>query len=60
MKKMNLIKRTSIRIISNDDATTLLVAARPTPAAPSFVLYPRKEETVPMMNPKTAVLSVGA
>src|SRR5258706_12132410 len=38
MKKMNLIKRTSIRMISNDETTTLLVAARPTPAAPSLVV----------------------
>ena len=37
-QKMNLIKITSMRMISSDEATTLLVAARPTPAAPSFVV----------------------
>src|SRR5258707_746259 len=44
MKKMNLIKRTSTRMMSNEEITTLRIAARPTPAAPSFVVYPRKEE----------------
>jgi hypothetical protein len=56
---MHLIKITSARMMSNDDTTTLFVAAFPTPCAPSFVVYPKKEETVPIMNPKTAVLRVG-
>ena len=38
MKKMNLIKNTSTRIISSEETTTLVVAARPTPCAPSFVV----------------------
>jgi hypothetical protein len=46
-------------MISNEETTTLLVAAFPTPAAPSFVVYPKKAETVPIMNPKTAVFTVG-
>src|SRR5713226_413444 len=33
-KKMHLTRTTSARMTSSDDTTTLLVAARPTPAAP--------------------------
>jgi hypothetical protein len=46
-------------MISREDTTTLFVAAFPTPLAPSLVVYPKNAETVPMMNPKTAVLTVG-
>ena len=60
MKNMNLIRRTSSRMISSEEITTLRVAARPTPWAPSFVVYPRKQETVPMTKPNTAVFRVGA
>ena len=37
-KKMHLISNTSARMISRDDRTTLLVAASPTPFAPSSVV----------------------
>ena len=47
-------------MISREEITTTSVAARPTPFAPSFVLYPRNEEIVPIVNPKTAVFRVGA
>src|SRR5690242_19122292 len=59
-KKMHLTRTTSATITRRDETTTLLVAARPTPAAPWLVVYPKYDETVPMMNPKTVVLSVGA
>src|ERR1700730_16037235 len=59
MKKMILTKSTSATMTSSDDMTTLFVAALRTPSAPSFVVYPKKHETVAMMNPKTAVFRVG-
>src|SRR6266702_4068183 len=38
MKKINLIRSTSSRMINKEETTTLLVAAFPTPCAPSFVV----------------------
>src|SRR5580658_2675298 len=57
--KMHLIRITSAIMISRDDMTTLLVDARPTPCAPWLVVNPKYEDTAPIMNPKTVVLSVG-
>src|SRR5262249_14821134 len=37
-KKITLIRSTSRRMISNEEITTLRVAARPTPCAPSLVV----------------------
>jgi hypothetical protein len=38
IRKMILTKKISARIMNSEDTTTLFVAARPTPSAPSFVV----------------------
>ena len=42
--------------MSNDETTTELVDARPTPTVPLSVLYPLYEPTIPTINPKKKVL----
>jgi hypothetical protein len=56
---MNLTRITSDKMISSEETTTEFVAALPTPCAPSFVVYPKKHDVVPIRKPKTAVLNVG-
>src|SRR5271170_3122352 len=59
IRKMHFTKMTSAKMIRREETTTLLVAARPTPSAPSFVVYPKNDDTVPIMKPNTAVFTVG-
>lgn len=50
----------SARITKSEDMTTELVAEIPTPAVPPCVRIPWKQPIIPMINPKMAVLKVGA
>src|SRR6185295_19593981 len=59
--RMNMIRtsKTLMKIRSIDESTTLIVEARPIPLDPPVAVYPRYDETVPMMNPNTTVFTVG-
>src|SRR5204863_4508864 len=57
--RINRTNTTSARITNKDESTTELVADLPTPSVPPRVRMPWKQATIPIMNPKTAVLKIG-
>jgi hypothetical protein len=50
---------TSAKMTNSDDSTTELVADLPTPSVQPRVRIPWKQDTIPIVNPNTVVLTMG-